>query len=118
MEQNNQNTNEVGLPQSHSVVLQRLLSQLPQLNVSEQDRPKLSEALSAAIEALGTTSRGVELSQDAATEALLRVIEGRSSAQEEKRQDAVMHLASLVNNQPSNDDKSDGAKFLASLVKD
>ena len=121
-ENNNQNandTNEVGLPQTHTVILQKLLSQLPQLNITEKDRPKLAEAIAAAIEALRTTSGGVGLSQDAATDALLRMIEGRPSAQQEKNDAAVLALAALVDNHQDQDqDHGDAVNFLARMVKD
>lgn len=120
-ENQQQNTNEVGLPNSHGVTLQKLLSQLDTLNVTEGSKPRLREALTAAISALQQTSGGVELSQGSAMEYLVNLVSGeddRATAKAERQRDAVMTLAALVDQERHQEpDESDPVAFLADLIR-
>ncbi len=87
--------------------LHKLLNQLSKLNVDEDSREKLAEALQAALRALRSEEQGgVELTQKSpAMDHLLRLATGQPTAKEESNRDAVMHLAALVNNEDQDGDQ-------------
>ena len=117
MENNQQNHDQSELRQTHTVTLQKLLSQLDQLNVNDVSRPMLAEALAAAMEALRTTSGGVELSDADVYGHLSRIAQGLPSRDQERRQSAVNTLVELTNNVPSREDGNGPVSDLAKLVK-
>ena len=116
---NNQNVNEVGLPNAHSITLQKLLSQVDSLNVTEESKARLRDALAAGIEALKATSGGLELSQDDANDHLMRVVSGetgRTRAKAARNQQAVIELAALVDQVPHGQDEG-GASAVNTLAR-
>lgn len=120
MEQNNH--------EKHVTTLQKLLEQVDGLNMNDQSKSLLTEALRYALEKLKTdagesrtettASSNVNLSHETANDVLMRVIEGRPSSSEERRQSAVQTLAALVENEDTQPEVSDAAIQLSKLVKD
>lgn len=112
--------------QQHVETLRRTLQQLEAFAFKNpESKAKLQQALEAAISALenGETEKpqqqtggGIDLSESV-EDTLLRVIEGRPSRTGERKRDAVMHLASLVDQVPQREAVSEPVAALARLVR-
>lgn len=107
-------------------ILKRLRTSVENGKATDEVKAKATAALSDAIEALEENSRANKPSSESGNEfglsesvedTLLRVIEGKPSATEERRQSAVSHLVSLTQNVPSRESESAPVNQLARLVR-
>jgi TolA-binding protein len=128
MEQQQTNNPPQDDNQQHVATLEKLLDQIDQLNIVNDDsKTRLSEALKAAVEALQGNEKapekqpnggGLDLSADPIADHLMRVAEGRPSREDQRHGEAVRTLVELTQNTSHTDDHDDAAKYLARLVKD
>lgn len=111
----------------HISTLRKLLDQIGSLNLANaESRSRLEAAVKFALEVIekddaATTQQpktdgGIDLSESA-EDTLLRVIEGRPSRTADKKRDAVMFLASLVNDEPQRKDETGAVGQLAGLIR-
>jgi uncharacterized protein YicC (UPF0701 family) len=129
MEQQVDNQKVQNDTQDHIGTLEKLLQQIDQLNVNDESKTKLADALTAALEALKEKDEkpdqepkkntgGLDLSADPIADHLLRVAQGRPSREQQRHDEAVNTLVELTQGTSHVEDHDEAAMFLARLVKD